>query len=571
LLDSTMFLHNGSALGTVHDPEGASEGSESSSTASGTASGTATAARANGPTATRQDARSRQFWHAFGQPLGLTVAARSDGTVSAPKHDDVKADDEEEERRRQRLCEELAARGHAAWEGWAASVVGEEARLGAYATAIDALESNGLHPAFLLLFDQPWESIQRVASYAKTVLGNKLALQYAADVVHVRPGDEGLPMKRGLVGGDTVSSQGCAAFFDADGVGDGGGRLTLPRAATLSIALTDASPETSCTYVIPSAVDPQYRGQHTQTASDDAEAGGSGDGSLTEIAAKHHQHMTALPIPRGGLLALSHRIIRWESAHASKSLPEAAAAAARAEGRKTLTFLIADPDYSPRLLSSGGDDDGATPSFDSRLALVAASLVAQHHTAAIPPHLLSLILGVLAAGSCVHLSEAALADTWPFGARFQGNLASIQDALVGVSAALTAQTTQAAAATQEAMASPPASPHVPAGAPAQVAAAQRATEQQLDATGLIARHIIDTRCLAASAAIERIARSPRVSASGATSTSAAAVASSPQESGLGDAGRLPKSAAVATPPPAATTTAAPLAAAEPTTRFVEVD
>merc|ERR1719282_2031976 len=107
-------------------------------------------------------------------------------------------------------------------------------------------------------------------------------------VFNVKPGCAGWPSHRDRAGGTKVG-------FWPNG---------LPQYTTIWFAITDASPQTSCIYVLPAHADPKYKNLRVGEREEDTR--------LT--IANRHQHIHALPVTSGTVLAWSHRILHWGSA-----------------------------------------------------------------------------------------------------------------------------------------------------------------------------------------------------------------------------------------------------------------
>ena len=196
------------------------------------------------------------------------------------------------------------------------------------ASMIDDLELKGLPAQFILIFDEVWTVVHR----AEVALAPLFGLQSIQDfyVFNVQPGAAGWPIHRDRSGDDSAASG-----FTTE---------KLPLSTTVWIALTDATPLTSCIYCVPAHADANYA---SQAAEDVA----------SEILAVAHQFITALPVLQGGVLAWSHRLLHWGSA----SPPDASS-------RKALAFTMASPGFEePTLVGTASHP----PPFEARLGLIA--------------------------------------------------------------------------------------------------------------------------------------------------------------------------------------------------------
>lgn len=102
----------------------------------------------------------------------------------------------------------------------------------------------------------------------------------------------------------------------------------MPRDCTCWVALSHATPDNGCLYVIPRGADPAYELGDCSAAAAAAEEGSGGGGSqafaLGEAprgggscylpgGAAAWQHVRALPCAPGDALCFSHRIVHWGS------------------------------------------------------------------------------------------------------------------------------------------------------------------------------------------------------------------------------------------------------------------
>ena len=479
-----------------------------------------------------QEAEERQqrtpgYWARVGQTIGLAVTASSQRDTSTEATEaDAKA-----------ICTALCANGfadlpRANWASGDASL-----RLTSFARAIDHLETLGLPPAFLMVFDEPWAMVTALAAHLSPALGQ--ALCYEIAVGNIKPGGEGRPMRRDKPGGDSKR-----AFTD-EGV---------PKRCTISLALTNADPRTSCMYAVPAPRDPHYR-----CALDADAAAARDDGDLKTIFAEAHTRVRALPVAMGDALVWSHRLIHWETDHGG------------GEGTcKTLSFAMGDTSFQPPLLARAVRD-GEPPPFDARLALIALRLVASHHEDAVPKRLIPLVLGTLRQSAAL-LSDEALTWGSATGGAFQRNLVAIHDELLDLASSFAGL-----AAYGRPMATDPtgANAHSPAEQAAAAAAARQTAEQSMAhavACGAIAAHIITARRLEAAESLKRVASAPTerslepTDAAAAERSAAAAASSAAAAIAAADAAASKATAGAA----ASAVEIEPVAAEEPS-RFEEVD
>ena len=472
--------------------------------------------------------RSPDYWARVGQSIGLSVNATSQSDTRSEATDaDARA-----------LCTSLSADGYAdlPLRKWASGDT--PLRLTSFARAIDHLEALGLPPAFLMVFDEPWEVVTALAAHVAPALGH--ALCYDVVVSNIKPGGEGRPMRRDKPGGDSKRA------FTEEG---------LPKRCTISLALTNADPKTSCMYAVPAARDPHYR-----CAIDAEAAAARDDGDLKAIFAEAHTRVRALPVAMGDALVWSHRLIHWETDHGG------------GEGTcKTLAFAMGATGFQASLLAKAMPE-GQPPPFDARLALIALRLVAEHHIEAVPQRLIPMVLGALRQSAGL-LSDEALALGSATGGAFQRNLVAIHDELLDLASSFAGL---AASGTPMATGPSGLGAHSPAEQAAAAAAAQQTAAQSMAhavTCGAIAAHVITARGLEVATSLKLVASAPTERAlepteAAATQQSAAAVASS-AAAAIAAAGAV---AAKATAEEAVhTNEIEPVAAAEEPSRFEEVD
>jgi hypothetical protein len=316
----------------------------------------------------RPEMESEASWDAFARRVGLTVGAAPSDAVRPPKPRGAPLPPLPPAGEAQR--ERMRTEGYIELAEWGAPCDGETRAkaMAALAAGIDALDAVGLPANFALAFDQTWDALEGLRGTLEPLLGH--GLSYDFYVFNVRPGGTGWGMHRERAGADAR-----AGFSDR-----------LPWYNTCWLALTDATPATSCMYALPAPADPGYAG-----------AGGEGDPEdLEAIVGAAHPRVRALPVPAGTALVWSHRLIHWGSAHGGG-----------AGSRKTLACALADEAFEPPLLAARA----TRPVLGARLALASHLLVRYHHEASHPaplwPATLRLALTLLERHAH-HLSDAAL-------------------------------------------------------------------------------------------------------------------------------------------------------------------
>jgi hypothetical protein len=123
------------------------------------------------------------------------------------------------------------------------------------------------------------------------------------------------------------------------------------------IALSDATPENSCLYVIPKKYDPGYTEGDTEVEEPLRRA----------LSTKESfQHIRALPRDSGYSLLFTHRIIHWGSARVSNT---------KMPPRIALSFVCSDDSYEKPYIDRKYFESDKSPPFHIRLLLVCAQLL----------------------------------------------------------------------------------------------------------------------------------------------------------------------------------------------------
>jgi hypothetical protein len=191
-----------------------------------------------------------------------------------------------------------------------------------FARLVTALVEAGWPPIFVFMHEAVWQIPGRLADWLQRALGPGHELLLASWAWHVMPGAGGWRPHRERTG-LTVQEDG-----------------TL-ESLTVWIALTDATPDNGCIYVLPKAEDPYYGCLGAQASIDTLDV----------------QGVRALPAAAGTALTWDHQIVHWggrSGAHASS--PRVSLAF---EFRRAGTLI--GPKVAPR---------GQVPTFDERLVCV---------------------------------------------------------------------------------------------------------------------------------------------------------------------------------------------------------
>ena len=341
-------------------------------------------------TAAGSQLESVAYWHDFGRGVGLSCGESSHADESGSGHAALLPHFEHQ---REAMREAMRSDGYVEVEDWEEDRTWLDRMTRSFAAAIDALDAAGLPANFLLVFDEVWEAVDRLRAVLQPVLGH--GLTYDFYVFNVQPGGTGWGMHRERAGRDAMGAfMGTEAPEGAQG---------LPAYNTVWLALTNASPKTSCMYCLPARADPGYRTVADQSAVGHAataphvlpaDAVTPDPEDIGTIVQLKHQYIRALPVPAGTALAWSHRLIHWGSTHGGGAGP-----------RQTLAFALADPNFEPPLLAT----PSVAPPLGGRLALIAHLLVRYHHEASHPaplwPRTLEMALQLLC-NHADHLSDA---------------------------------------------------------------------------------------------------------------------------------------------------------------------
>ena len=223
------------------------------------------------------------------------------------------------------------------------------------ADGVRRLTEAGWPPSFLLMYDEPWVMAAQLKHLILLTSGNRIIFDFA--MFHV--GSQRTPAGEADEA-DGASSRGWPPHRDR-GLDSTTGAFRndgTPQYCTTWIALTDATPYSSCLMCIPKQHDPGY---------------GDGDGTADPIdainrrygSARALQYIRALPVAEGSIITFSHRLLHWGSA--------ADAVARESQGhvpRIAFSFASADPGFEPPFLTPHAAQV-RLPSVSVRAGLVA--------------------------------------------------------------------------------------------------------------------------------------------------------------------------------------------------------
>jgi hypothetical protein len=216
------------------------------------------------------------------------------------------------------------------------------------ARGVANLVAAGLPPSFIAHYDEVWLMQLAVAEVMGPSSGGCVPnMDVLAWCVDPSRGDAGFTPHRDRQPDDARDSF------------RGGQPEGRPRYATCWVALADAHPESSCLYMLPRKYDPGYAdGDH-----------GSVDPLTVAMSTGKNafQNIRALPLPRGGSVFFTSRVIHWGSR---------GRAGQRFGPRYSVAFPFSDPAYEEPYFVLPRDK--LVPSLALRHALLAGQMVIYH-------------------------------------------------------------------------------------------------------------------------------------------------------------------------------------------------
>ena len=225
---------------------------------------------------------------------------------------------------------------------------------------IKILQAHGFHPNFILLYDEAWMVGELIGRTVEQASGN-----VAIGDWFVFSCDEGGGYSPGGPHRDRPMADRASGFRDAaDHSAASSASSTSsssapqeprPNYCSAWLALTAATTENSCLYLVPKSHDAGYF-----TAGDD------------DVRAIAIGSVQALPVEQGGLLVFSHRTVHWGSQVRDRSF---------AAPRIALSLAFAAPCFEPAYFDS---KHLPCPPLGLRLGLAAGQLIQYRHLD--PPH-----------------------------------------------------------------------------------------------------------------------------------------------------------------------------------------
>ncbi len=229
------------------------------------------------------------------------------------------------------------------------------------AVGVRRLVAYGYPPTFILMYDEVWLVGDHINTIMTATSGNNPIGDWF--VFYVDPlADNGYmpgPPHRDR------PSAGLESFRQPGGE---------PKYCSVWVALTEASPESSCLYVVPRINDDGYVGPGDCIAR-------SGEGS------PNWQNFVAQPLQVGGMLAFSHRLLHWGSNPQPHTILDSRSPSSLFP-RIALTFAFADDTFENPYF------DHARylphPPLGLRLGLIAGQQIQYEHLAPLHKHTISL-------------------------------------------------------------------------------------------------------------------------------------------------------------------------------------
>ena len=254
---------------------------------------------------------------------------------------------------------------------------------------IEALHKQKIPATFILLFDETWQLACKSKSVLEQASHKKNVFNYDLLAWYILPGSPGFSPHRDRQPDDAPST-----FHSYD---------QQAKFITNWIALSDATPENSCLYVIPKPYDPGYTTGDIDSVAEDngfkdgdnAETGSGADPLHRALCTKESfQHIRCLPRKAGQSILFTHRIIHWGS-QSDPPVPSddddddigSTSSETPVSPRIAISFVASDPDYEAPLLVNhtkyfctnlNEDNSIDTPQFPPlhiRLLLVCAQLL----------------------------------------------------------------------------------------------------------------------------------------------------------------------------------------------------
>ena len=291
---------------------------------------------------------------------GLSIASNVDSKISSADKP-VQSDDAKLPAKQKWRRERLIRNGYA--------LVDDTFDVGLVREGIEALNHKKIPATFVLLFDETWQLARQSKKVLEEASHERNIFNYDLLAWYIPPGSPGFSPHR-----DRQPENSSATFHSDD---------QQAKFVTNWIALSDATPENSCLYVIPKPYDPGYTTGDMDSVDDEGENHGSSSADPLHRALytkEAFQHIRCLPRKAGQSVLFTHRIIHWgsqgdplddddekESGHSETTVSP----------RIAISFVASDPDYEAPLLVNHAKcfSNDRFPPLHIRLLLVCAQLL----------------------------------------------------------------------------------------------------------------------------------------------------------------------------------------------------
>jgi hypothetical protein len=228
------------------------------------------------------------------------------------------------------------------------------------ANGVNCLLSKGYPASFIILYDPVWEVVQIIQKVLQLTTSKRNVMNFDILSWHIDPSRDqsGFSPHRDRQPQDVSASFFTSQELSEDERNSGHDATLIPKYSTCWLALTRATPENSCLYMLPKPSDPGYAaGDNHDDPRDPLEVAINGNKEV-------YQNITAFPLEVGSAVMFSHRILHWGSK----------GRAGYPEPRISLSFAVSEPGYEAPYLN----DADLNPSFEMRLALASAQMLIYH-------------------------------------------------------------------------------------------------------------------------------------------------------------------------------------------------
>jgi len=249
-----------------------------------------------------------------------------------------------------------------------------KAKFMAVKEGIQKLSDEQLPPTFIMLFDEVWEladiynrmicdiNNQMVAD-KRSSNWNVFNFDVLAWCVDPKKGEVGFSPHRDR---QPKNERILSSFHD--------GKCAHPKYQTVWLAMSDATPDNSCLYVIPRPYDPGYLKGDDDLSNDGNDATNVNDENITDPLRRclptkeSYQNIRCLARRAGESITFTHRLIHWGSSGSPKNSPHP---------RIAISFVFSSSDFEKPYLTSCPriGQDFLNPTFEQRLVLCCAQLI----------------------------------------------------------------------------------------------------------------------------------------------------------------------------------------------------